>query len=78
MSNNGSQRIAVFPQQAGESRWWFGGLALIKLTGAQTEGRYSLIEMLWPPNLEVPLHVHARACAGEEVGVLSFFTGLLE
>jgi len=53
-------RIAALPPQAGEARWWFGGLALIKLDSKQTEGRFSLIEVLWPPNLEVPLHVHTR------------------
>ncbi len=60
MSGVSPQRIAALPPQAGEAWWWFGGLALIKLTGKHTEGRFSLIEMLWPPNLEVPLHVHSR------------------
>jgi len=54
------QRIAALSAQAGEAWWWFGGLALIKLAARETEGRFSLIEMLWPPNLEVPLHVHTR------------------
>jgi quercetin dioxygenase-like cupin family protein len=54
-----SQLFRLKPQ-AGESRWWFGGLAVIKLTSRQTEGRFSLIEVLYPPNLEVPLHVHTR------------------
>jgi quercetin dioxygenase-like cupin family protein len=35
-------------------------LAVIKLGGTQTEGRYSLIELLYPPDLEVPLHIHRR------------------
>jgi quercetin dioxygenase-like cupin family protein len=54
------ERIAALPSQAGEAWWWFGGLAVIKLDSKQTEGRFSLIEVLWPPNLEVPLHVHSR------------------
>jgi len=54
------QRIAFSPQQAGEAWWWFGGLAVIKMTGAQTEGHYSLVELLYPPNLEVPMHIHSR------------------
>jgi quercetin dioxygenase-like cupin family protein len=60
MSDVSPQRIAALPPQAGEARWWFGGLALIKLSSRQTEGRFSLIEVLWPPKLEVPLHVHSR------------------
>jgi len=55
-----THRIATLSTEAGEPWWWFGGLALIKIAGNQTGGRYSLIEMLWPSNLEVPLHVHTR------------------
>jgi len=54
------QRIATLSTDSGEAWWWFGGLALIKVAGNQTEGKYSLIEMLYPPNLDVPLHVHTR------------------
>jgi len=50
MANASPERIAALPPQAGEARWWFGGLALIKLDSKQTEGRFSLIEVLWPPN----------------------------
>jgi quercetin dioxygenase-like cupin family protein len=60
MSSVATERIAAFAPQSGEPWWWFGGLALIKLAGRQTEGRFSLIEMLWPAKLEVPLHVHTR------------------
>ena len=55
-----AQRIATLSTDSGEAWWWFGGLALIKVASKQTEGKYSLIEMLWPPSLEVPLHVHTR------------------
>lgn len=44
----------------GQARWWFGGLALIKLDAEETGGALSLIEMLYPPALEVPVHVHHR------------------
>jgi quercetin dioxygenase-like cupin family protein len=60
MSHVSAQRIAALSPEAGEARWWFGGLAVIKLTSAQTEGRFSLIEVLQPPKLEVPLHIHSR------------------
>lgn len=51
--------VSVNPQ-SGEAWWWLGGLATIKLAAKHTEGRFSLIEMVWPPALEVPLHVHTR------------------
>ena len=55
-----SSRTASLSPQAGEAWWWLGGLATIKLAAEHTEGRFSLIEMIWPPDLEVPLHVHTR------------------
>lgn len=44
----------------GEARWWFGSLAEIKATAADTGGRMSIIEVTAPPGLEAPLHVHHR------------------
>lgn len=43
---------------AGDARWWFGGLAVIKLTAAQTNGLMSIVEITEPPGAEAPLHVH--------------------
>ncbi|HUG15336.1 MAG TPA: cupin domain-containing protein [Thermomicrobiales bacterium] len=45
---------------AGEARWWFAGLAVIKATAADTGGLLSIIEMTEPPGSEAPLHVHYR------------------
>jgi quercetin dioxygenase-like cupin family protein len=44
----------------GEARWWFGGLAEIKATAAETGGRMSIVEVTEPPGAEAPLHVHHR------------------
>ena len=44
----------------GEARWWFGSLAVIKLTAAQTGGLMSIVEVTEPPGAEAPLHVHHR------------------
>ena len=44
----------------GEAIWWFGSLAVIKASAADTGGAMSLIEITEPPNLEGPLHVHHR------------------
>lgn len=48
----------------GEARWWFGGLAVIKLTAAQSGGQMSIIEVTEPPGAEAPLHVHHREDEG--------------
>jgi quercetin dioxygenase-like cupin family protein len=44
----------------GEARWWFGGLAEIKATAADTNGRMSIVEVTEHPGAEAPLHVHHR------------------
>jgi hypothetical protein len=42
---------AVAPD-TGEARWWFGSLATIKATAAQTGGAYTLVEVLVPGGYE--------------------------
>lgn len=44
----------------GAARWWFGGLAVIKATAADTGGQMTIVEMTEPPGAEAPLHVHHR------------------
>ncbi|HWT23427.1 MAG TPA: quercetin 2,3-dioxygenase [Solirubrobacteraceae bacterium] len=42
----------------GAQYWFFGMLAEIKATSAETAGQYALLEITAPPGLETPLHVH--------------------
>lgn len=42
----------------GQAYWWFGSLAVIKATAANTGGQMALIEITEPPGAEAPLHVH--------------------
>jgi quercetin dioxygenase-like cupin family protein len=44
----------------GEARWWFGQLAELKTTAADTGGQLTIVEATAPPRLGVPLHVHHR------------------
>ena len=48
------------PANEGEAIWWFGALAEIKATAADTGGLMTILEMTEPPGMEVPLHVHYR------------------
>jgi mannose-6-phosphate isomerase-like protein (cupin superfamily) len=48
------------PSEDGEARWWFGALAVIKTTAAQTGGQLTIIDVTNPPGFEAPLHVHYR------------------
>jgi len=42
----------------GEARWWGPGLAEVKTTAAETNGRMTILEITDPPNTQAPLHVH--------------------
>jgi mannose-6-phosphate isomerase-like protein (cupin superfamily) len=41
-----------------QARWFFGMLAAVKASAADTAGQYTLVEITAPPGLEAPLHVH--------------------
>jgi quercetin dioxygenase-like cupin family protein len=45
---------------AGDARWWFGQLALIKAGAPETHGRYTLVEVVAPASYATPLHAHER------------------
>ena len=53
-------RILGLASGEGESLWWFDGLATLKVTGEESGGSFSLIEMLYPAGAIVPRHVHHR------------------
>ena len=53
----GLDPVAV-PSGAGEARWWFDGLAVIKATAADTGGQMTILEITERPNGKGPLHVH--------------------
>ena len=44
--------------------WFFGMLAEVKASAADTGGMYTLLEITAPPGLETPLHVHYREDEG--------------
>jgi len=54
------ERSLGLASDEGEALWWFDGLAMLKVTGEQSGGQFSLIEMLYPAGAIVPRHVHHR------------------
>jgi len=57
--DGGAARTFGLKEGEGEARWWLGvTLATIKATGKETDGRYTLVEVLEPEGAEAPLHVH--------------------
>jgi quercetin dioxygenase-like cupin family protein len=61
--SQGLQPVAV-GKDGGDARWWFGGLAVIKASAADTGGQMAIIEVTEPPGAEAPLHVHHREDEG--------------
>src|ERR687893_380796 len=73
---DGAARAFGLDKGEGEARWWMGGLATVKATGKETDGRYTLIE-IFEPEGEGPLHVHHREDEGFFIieGELTFQIG---
>ena len=44
----------------GERLWFLGTLATIKISGEATDGRFALIEFLFPRHASPPLHTHPQ------------------
>lgn len=43
-----------------KARWWFGALAVIRMSAEQSGGQMTVIDVTEPPGAEAPLHVHHR------------------
>ena len=56
--------ISQSPTAVGRQHWFFGMLAEVKASAAETAGQYALLEITAPPGLEAPLHVHYREDEG--------------
>lgn len=46
--------------ETGEQLWFLGTLATIRLSGEASDGRFSLIEFLFPRHASPPLHTHPQ------------------
>lgn len=67
----------VVPTGAGEARWWFGMLAEIKATAADSDGRLSLVEVTCAPRYKGIRHLHQNEDEGFWVieGILDLEVG---
>jgi mannose-6-phosphate isomerase-like protein (cupin superfamily) len=52
------------PTATGQQYWFFGMLAEVKASAADTGGQYTLLEITAPAGLQTPLHVHYREDEG--------------
>lgn len=76
MEADAASRVFGLGQGEGEAWWWLGGLAIIKATGEETGGQYTLIEVLDPQGAS-PLHVHHNEDEAFYVleGEMTFYIG---
>ena len=51
------QPFVIGPEE-GEAYWAHGNLTIIKATGEETDGSFSVVEQLLPADLSPPMHVH--------------------
>ena len=72
-----SSTLSQSPTARGQQRWFFGMLAEVKASAADTGGQYSLVEITAPANHQVPLHVHYREDEGFYVleGSVTIYVG---
>ena len=54
----------IAPTARSRQYWFFGMLAEVKASAADTGGMYTLLEITAPPGLQTPLHVHYREDEG--------------
>lgn len=61
MSSTTTQEpVPTVAVDAGEARWWWGNLAVLKLTGEHTHGGLTIAEVTMGPHRSAPPHVHHR------------------
>lgn len=64
MAQTETLKTAAVAGGEGEARWWFGALAEIKATAADTGGQFTLVEITCGGGYEGVRHVHHREDEG--------------
>ncbi len=77
MNDNGAARAFGLKEGEGEARWWAGGLVTNKVSGKETGGLYSIVEVLEPDGAAAPLHVHHNEDEAFYIleGEMTFYVG---
>jgi quercetin dioxygenase-like cupin family protein len=52
--------VRAIGERDGEARWWWGTLAVLKLTGEQTHGGLTVVDVTMGAGRMAPPHVHHR------------------
>ena len=57
-TNAGQPQAWMLDSRDGDAYWSLGSLTVLKATGENTDGSFSLVEERMPPGQSPPLHVH--------------------
>jgi quercetin dioxygenase-like cupin family protein len=60
MGGDASARATWSELSGGERRWFLGTLATIRVPGEAVDGRFALVEFLFPQNASPPRHTHPQ------------------
>src|SRR3954449_6351629 len=60
MAGDGIAEATWSGREEGERLWFLGTLAVIKIPGEASGGRFALIEFLFPQHASPPLHTHPQ------------------
>src|SRR5438876_6853505 len=60
MGGSGSAEATWSELGGGERRWFLGTLATIRVPGEAVDGRFALIEFLFPQHASPPRHTHPQ------------------
>lgn len=60
MHTSHTRAAHAVPAGEGEARWWLSSLAVIRATGDDTAGQFTIVDVTEPPGAGSPLHVHHR------------------
>jgi quercetin dioxygenase-like cupin family protein len=60
MADHAAARATWTPSGEGEQIWFVGTLAIIRLPGGASDGRFAVIEFLFPHLASPPLHTHPQ------------------
>ncbi len=51
-------KASVLKSEEGEAYWFLDSLVTVKVSGAQTSGRLTILDFLNPPGFSPPAHRH--------------------
>jgi len=77
MQTKKTDRTYSLADKEGEAYWFVGALLQLKAGGADTDGRFALLDQTMPPDYAVPRHIHINEDEAWYLldGAMTFYCG---